>query len=293
MEFSQPYPVSGSTSSSFVTPSSKPETLSTSPFMQPGVIPPKVKSEMTELGKEIATRLKEIFYSYDNRKTSDNRSAQVTLGPSEIGTPCDRRLGMSLLGVPAVNPGGDGWAAFVGTCLHAGLDDMLTWADGGTGRFATEIPLKLPSTLVPKGTGDALDRVLCVFMDHKAQGQYSRRRLREQGPSDTYRVQVHTYGLGAVLAGEKVKHVAIVSWPRDGASLDELWVWTEKYDPKVAKAALARVDKLAAKVLPQKAAGLPLMQISRSLPTADKYECRFCPQYLKGDTEMEKGCPGV
>src|SRR3546814_1833504 len=37
---------------------------------------------MSDLAKELATRIKETFYAYSNRKTSDNRSAQTTLGPS-------------------------------------------------------------------------------------------------------------------------------------------------------------------------------------------------------------------
>lgn len=262
-----------------------------SPFLQPFVIPPKIKVEMTDKGRDIATRLKEIFYSYDNRKTSDNRSAQVTLGPSEVGTPCERRLGMSLMRIPAVNPGGDGWAAFVGTCVHEGLQQVFTWADAGTGRFATELPLSFPSAYVPRGTGDLLDRVLLLFLDHKAMGEYSLKRLREKGPSDTYRIQVHLYAYGAILAGERVKDVAIVGWPRAGANLDQLFVWTEPYDRKVAEAALKRVDKLAG-TLPLAGAITQQMTVARSLPMADKYECRFCPFHLKGDKDMAKGCPG-
>lgn len=262
-----------------------------SPFLQPFDRPEKIKVEMNDKGKDIAARLKEIFYSYDNRKTSDNRSAQVTLGPSEIGTPCERRLGMSLMRIPAVNPGGDGWAAFVGTCVHEGLQQVFTWADAGTGRFATEIPLTFPSAYVPRGTGDLLDRVLLLFLDHKAMGEYSLKRLKEKGPSDTYRVQVHTYAYGAILAGEKVKDVAIVGWPRAGASLDQLFVWTEPYDRRVAEGALKRVDKLASS-LPLAGEKAQQLQVARSLPMADAYECRFCPFHLKGDKDMARGCPG-
>jgi hypothetical protein len=89
---------------------------------------------MSPLGEKLAAGLKELFYSYVNRKQSDNRSAQLTVGPSEVGTPCDRRLALSLMRKDPVNPGGDGWAAFVGTCVHAGLADMFVWAGKHTGR---------------------------------------------------------------------------------------------------------------------------------------------------------------
>src|SRR5690606_22850826 len=85
-----------------------------SPFLQPGD-GKTVVGELSPDARDLATRIKETFYAYSNRKTKDNRSAQTTLGPSEIGTPCDRRLALTVMGAAPVNPGGDGWAAFVGT----------------------------------------------------------------------------------------------------------------------------------------------------------------------------------
>lgn len=260
------------------------------PFQQPsnkrkGKDEPK---PMTGLAAEIAARLKETFYSYDNRRTSDNRSAQTHLGPSEIGTPCDRRLAMSLMQIPAVNPG-DGWAAFVGTCIHAGLADMFVWANAGSGRYAVEMPLEFPSALVPKGTGDLLDRVLLVFVDHKGMGRWSRKKLKTKGPSETYRVQVHVYGYGARLRGEKVEYVAIVGWPRDEATLDDLYVWVEKYDPQVARDALARVDAIAERISSTKTGNN--YQIAAGFSTAD--DCRWCPHHMPGATDLSNGgCNG-
>src|SRR3546814_8833653 len=45
--------------------------------------------------------------------------------------------------------------------------------------------------------------------------------------------------------GEKVRNIAIVGLPRGGFSLDEMHIWTEKYDKKLAQAALGRVEKIA------------------------------------------------
>lgn len=242
---------------------------------------------MTGLAAELAARLRETFYAYTTRRSEDNRSAQTHLGPSEIGTPCDRRLAMSLLRVAPVNPGGDGWAAFVGTCVHVGLAEMLTWADAGSGRYATEIPFSFPSVHVPRGTGDALDRVLCLFLDHKVMGRWSLDKLRSKGPIPTYRVQVHVYAQGARARGERVDHVAIVGWPREGSNLDDLYVWTEPYDPVVARDALGRVDRIAEQV--ERLTNYAPMAAAQQFPIAD--DCKFCPFHLpNGDNTI--GCNG-
>lgn len=272
-----------------------------SPFMQPndGKVP---KPEaMGDHAKLLAARIKETFYAYSNRKTNDNRSAQTTLGPSEIGTSCDRRLALSVMGVPAVNEGGDGWAAFVGTCTHTGMEGIYTWADAGTGRYATEIRLTFGSLLVPKGTSDLLDRREGDVVDWKIMGEYSLKKFKAEGPSKVYRVQGHTYGYGAELAGEKVRHVNIVGLPRAGSSLDEMHVWSEPYDRDVAKNAIKRVEAIYAAT--QRAAldtgaladdrPEDMLYRSRKFDTGDAYECRFCPFYRKSDKEMKKGCPGV
>lgn len=239
---------------------------------------------MTPLGAEIAHRLKEMFHAYSNRM---ERNQQSTLGPSEIGSPCDRRLALSLMRYPTVNPGGDNWASFVGTCLHTGLEEMLLWADAGSGRYATEQRLTFPSEHVPKGTTDLIDRVMLCVLDHKGMGQWSLDKLKSSGPSRTYRVQAHTYALGASMRGERIKHVAIVGWPRDKGSLDDLYVWTEEYDPDLARAALKRVDGIAERVLVEggehEAYALPM----------DNTDCRFCPFYMKGAARSEGGiCNG-
>jgi hypothetical protein len=222
------------------------------------------------------------------------------LGPSEIGTPCDRRIALSLLRYPTVNPGGDNWASFVGTCMHTGLEEMFLWADAGSGRYAPEVALTFPSRHVPKGTTDLIDRTLLVVLDHKGMGQWSLDKLKSSGPSRTYRVQAHTYAYGAVIRGERVKDVAIVGWPRDKGSLDDLYVWTEPYDPRLAREALKRVDDIADAILVPETVmedGAPVAQLA---PAQDPYalpmdntDCRFCPFYMKGAAQSIGGiCNG-
>jgi hypothetical protein len=265
-------------------------------FLQPPAYEGPAKGEpMGDLAKELATKIKETFYSYSNRKTTDNRSAQTTLGPSEIGTPCDRRLAMALMGVPPVNPGGDGWAAFVGTCTHVGMAEVYTFADAGTGRYAVELPVFLGMPSVPRGTTDLLDRRDGTVVDWKIMGAYSLKKFKAEGPSLTYRTQAHVYGLGAERGGEKVKNVAVVGLPRAGSSLDEMHVWTEKYDRKFAQAALDRVARIAGEITASNTeAGLDIqehsMRRARRFETGD--DCRYCPFHLPKDEEMKRGCPG-
>lgn len=268
-----------------------------SPFSQPGEIPVKIKlaDSMSERGKEIAVRLKETFYAYTNRNTSDNRSAQKRLGPSEIGTPCDRQVAMKLMGIRPVNPQ-EGWAPFVGTAVHRDLAEMFEWANGaGSGRYHTEIRVDLPSELVPRGTLDLYDGVLYMVDDHKLMGRYTLDKLIQEGPSETYRVQLHTYGLGAERAGFKVKEVALIGWPRQESSLDKLYVHVEKYDRKIAERAIARVERIAKQVQeirrPDGLGDTPgAMSTAQTFPAGD--DCKWCPFHLKSDKGFKRGCPG-
>jgi hypothetical protein len=266
-----------------------------SPFLQPTEYTgPERAGPMGGLAAELAVRIKETFYAYDNRKSQDNRSAQTTLGPSEIGTPCDRRLAMALMGIPPVNPGGDGWAAFVGTCGHEGMAAVYKFADAGTGRYAVELPVFTGHPTVPRGTTDLLDRRDGTVIDWKFMGEYSLKKFKLEGPSETYRTQAHVYGLGAERGGEVVRNVAVVGLPRAGGSLDDMHVWTEKYDRKFAEAALKRVEDIAARAF-RNDAGLDVhagnMRKAREFPT-DSGSCRYCPFHLKGDKEMRRGCSG-
>lgn len=216
-------------------------------YAQPAKVNPVVTQAvpMGDLGKQLTAMFKEIFRQYT---TMRGRSTQTTLGPSQVGTPCDRRLAMHLMEMKPVNPGGDGWAAFEGTCVHVGLEEMMTWADANSGRFATEVRVTFPNKNVPHGTLDLLDRVLCMVDDHKVQGQFAADKLRREGPSPEYRIQLHVYAFGASIRGEKITHVGLISWPRDKPNLDNLYVWTEPYDPAIAREALARVDGIADKI---------------------------------------------
>lgn len=259
-----------------------------SPFVAAGDIPKALEPvPMDIMAERLVAQLKEMFYAYSNRM---ERSVQETLGPSEVGTPCDRRLAMSLLNIPPVNPGGDNWASFVGTCVHTGLAEMLQWADANQGRFAVEVPLEFPSKLVPKGTSDLLDRVLLMAIDHKAMGRFSLDKLRIEGIKPLYLVQLMIYAYGQILKGEKVKYVAVVSWPREQATLKDLYAVVVPYDKSIAEEAFARVERINSNVSIGRAVGYTPLENARTFDIQD--DCTYCPFYAKGDPEMTRGCNG-
>lgn len=164
------------------------------------------------------------------------------------------------------------------------MADIYTWANGQSGRFAVETPLGFNSRLVPRGTGDLLDRVFAegTFIDWKFMGTWSLRKLRSSGPSPTYRTQLHTYGLGAQTRGERVKHIALVGMPRQGTSLEDMYVWSEPFNPQIAIDALARVERIGQAV----EAGTPM----QSFAVGD--DCNYCPFHLRGSKNLKDGCNG-
>lgn len=269
--------------------------------------------EMTTEELELLARIKETFYAYTNRM---DRNQQTTLGPSEAGTPCDRRIALHMLGMQPVNPGGDNWASFKGTCIHAGLADMFTWANAGSGRYAVELPVEVPSAIVPRGTLDRIDRTLFMVLDDKCMGAWSLDKFRRMGPSPTYIVQVHLYAYAARRRGERVDKVAIVAWPVTEQNLDGMATWVRDYDPRVAPRALARIDQLSQAVREEEDAyqagvghddsGVRTdagtgevrehLVLQRQLRIASKFEvaddCKFCPYHAPDDTAREMGCNG-
>lgn len=227
--------------------------------------------------------------SYDIRsKISDSaanapRSKQKHIGPSEVGTPCIRRIGYRLLEVePVNNP--DNWLTTIGTAVHTWLADAYLEenAKHHPARYLVEHRVEVADGLA--GSVDLYDVERKLVMDWKVVGDNSLRKYRSQGPGDQYRTQVHLYGLGFKNKGYDVEHVAICFLPR-GGSLRGLHIWSEPFNEEVARAALDRLSLAKEVTTVAGRQALPL------LPATDAH-CNYCPFFLPASTDLSTGCPG-
>src|SRR5262245_59886330 len=83
----------------------------------------------------------ELLYAITTAIANHPRSQQTASGPSEIGHPCQRRIGYILLGLPEVNADpAMAWKPTIGTAVHAWLEQALHAenADTGTHRYQVE-----------------------------------------------------------------------------------------------------------------------------------------------------------
>lgn len=221
------------------------------------------------------------------------RSLQSAVGPSELGTPCRRKLAYKVLDWPAKpNSDTDPWASVIGTATHAWMADTYAAENrkirplSKPNRYLIEHRVHLPSGI--SGSCDLFDRDTGTVIDWKVTGLPRLKEYRKNGPGQQYRVQAHLYGFGMQLAGERVERVAIVFLPR-GGRIDMLYPWSEPYDPQVAVDALKRYQAIRdfhATVNPEQHPDRWQL-----LPTADAH-CTYCPFYLPGSADLSKGCPG-
>lgn len=179
------------------------------------------------------------------------RSLQKRIGPSEIGNPCTHCLAAKLAGW--VENRDAAWLPFIGACTHEGFSNLVLTHEADRNAMHTtgvrwlsehEITVGNIGTEPITGTCDLFDTVTGTVTDLKVVGTITLKNAK-RGPSDTYRVQVHSYGRGWVNAGYRVEHVAIWFVPRNAVTLDAGVFWSEPYDEQVATAALDRASQLA------------------------------------------------
>lgn len=223
------------------------------------------------------------------------RSQQMEIGPSEIGSVCDRQIGYRVAQVQACNTGSDPWPAIVGTGMHSWLKEAVdawnTRAPGEPLEWLTELELQV-SPLV-HGHGDLFHIPKGMVIDHKGAGTEVMRQVRKDGPKPEHKVQVQLYGLGYQARGLTVKKVAIVYYPRAGW-LRDCYVWVDDFQPEVAYAALDRLGTISRTVL-----GLDVLNkphLWEQIPATPSNACGLCDWYDPGrhpDKGADNtGCPG-
>src|SRR5215207_9759146 len=154
---------------------------------------PTVHETMSPEALELKKTLTDIITWAERNRP---RSLQVQLGPSELGTECDRRIGYKIAQVPEVNVHMDPWTVFVGSAIHSRLQECIdTWGrNDGSERFLTEQHAPLDEFI--NAHPDLLDVKRNMVIDHKSTTSDTIKKLKAGGIiSPGYQIQVHLYAL--------------------------------------------------------------------------------------------------
>lgn len=194
------------------------------------------------------TTLDDIRHIIEHAINHQPRTLQATIGPSELGNPCDHCLAAKLAGWEK-NANGS-WLPFVGTATHDHIAAIFALHElyDDTRRFISEHKVTV-GHLAGKpitGTCDLYDAATGTVVDFKIVGKTTLDKARRHGPTPVYRTQVNLYGLGWANAGAPVHHVAIYYLPRNATTLAAAVPWAEAHNPDLAHAALERASRLHA-----------------------------------------------
>jgi hypothetical protein len=259
-------------------------------FVQLPDMPTPVRE--SDAAYRIRTMLGEMFWLHTNREA---RTQQVSLGPSEIGEPCEQKIVRRMLpGAMMPNHTKDSWLRWLGTCVHAGLATAAEEYDSGRQRFLIEHRIEIPGQRgAPPvlGTLDLYDRKEATLIDHKIVGERTLNRCANEGPGDKYSIQGQIYGFGLALQGETPKSIAVVMWPRDGKSIDAMQVHVESYSPQIARDALRRYWQLHLNVASAEE-GNTVSELLKATPLDPGPLCGYCPFYNKKAADVLSGCRG-
>ena len=253
-------------------------------------LPPPLPEHLMTRGSDPELLREEVLEVIRRRMKNHPRSLQKAIGPSEVGTPCDRKLAYKMAGVPTLDEVDRRWRATVGVAVHAWLQETFEDDDPGTPdepiRWVTEARVMVGEIGGEQITGssDFYDRISATVLDWKIVGPTTLREVKKNGPGQQYRYQGHLYGRGFVNAGLPVDVIMIVFLPSNG-NLNAGYFHYEPYDPAIAEAALARANQAAALV---KAFGAKAAAIAG---TADDH-CSSCDWFLPAATDHEEACPG-
>ncbi|MER7206364.1 hypothetical protein ABT340_04795 [Streptosporangium sp. NPDC000239] len=248
---------------------------------------------MSTISPRVAAQQAELDALIEGAITNAPRSLQTRIGPSELGIPCDLRIGYKLAGHPAVNVSQPlAWKPWIGTAVHGQLEELLAranmarpeWAETGADRYLLEERVTVGGVNGDDISGNSDLYLDGVVWDWKIPGGSTLRKYKASGPGEQYRVQAHLYGLGWERRGAPVSDVAIYFLPRD-QEWKQRYLWSEPYNRAVAEASLSRADGIAKLVTALGQAAFPLLRRRESW-------CRSCPWLRPGATDLATGCGG-
>lgn len=264
----------------------------TLPVTGPGGLPliPALDPALVRTGDpaELHAELKGVM---ERTMLDHPRSQQDRIGPSEIGTPCTRKLAYKLGRAPVVNPPRPAWRPQVGTDVHAGQAERFV-ADNvrlGWARWLVEMRVSVGEIdgVDITGSCDLYDRATGDVGDWKIVGSTTLRDARRNGPKRKYRVQPHLYGRGYTRRGLPVRNVHVLYLPAAGELGDAVF-WSEPYDEQVAVDALARATGIA-----QATRAVGFGPVAAASEAADDF-CTGCPWFAPADPDPAAGrCPGA
>lgn len=208
------------------------------------------------------------------------RSLQKTIGPSSLGSGCDRCLITELAGLKEPEDGAP-WLPTIGVALGEWLEGVVLrhLMTTGSDRYITEGRVRVGQVdgVDIGGDTDVFDLWTGTVIDYKLVGTTTLRKVRKRqddktptGASITYRRQVQTYGKGWEDAGYVVKSVAVWMLPRNGFRISDGYLHQEPYDRAVGEATLARAHMFAQAI---RYFGADAVLASAPPHTGDEFSC--------------------
>lgn len=224
--------------------------------------------------KQVWPEYKEIIH---DSILNTPRTLQKKIGPSEIGTECDRCLTLKLGG--AEEERDVAWLTWVGSAVHAYLENTFEVKNTQLGwrRFLIEERVHVGNVNDTPVTGkmDLFDLAIAGLADWKIVGKSTLDKVKRWGPARVYRAQSHLYGNGSVNRGLNIHTVRIAFLPRNAPSLDHAFIFEEPYTPSIAFDAIERADRIAISIA--------MYGLDEVLAKTDAHSGEFsCARYPEG-----------
>ena len=199
----------------------------------------------------------------DLLKEPTDRDRQTKIGASNFSQPCARCLAEAMLSTAASDMyDRPYWAgAVIGTAIHRLLDARVQERYPDWESEQHVIVGEIPDYGVVKSTTDLYIPDHFQVVDWKTTTKVKLPHIKEALKTvatdyDTsvmqetrykvtgYRYQVQAYGLALTRMGFRVEWVSLGFICRDAVGDNDIWGWTEAYDPEVAEKVWKRVNDL-------------------------------------------------
>lgn len=210
------------------------------------------------------------------------------LHTTDVGHPCLRQVAYRIAGTPRRTiPLLDPWQTAVPAALRTWLEERFR-SDNLVGPIKRWLVGRHVRIGLIEGRVHLYDRLSHAVIDLRILDALRLEAMRSGGPGETYRVRLHLCAAGLAELGHEVETVAVVALPLAGA-LDEIWAWSEPYDPAVATAGVERVA--SAQRMVTMLDGEP--GAWSVIPAYESPACDWCPFLRTGlSAPNATGCPG-